>query len=170
MPTRFYAPTGRESWRSTCSPALGTLSQEAGAGSSQAGRHSHDRCPRGVSAPSTKVTEKAPPVEVAVTISAGDARTTEGRSQRKEALVFPLGPRTLTCRPLLRLLCSNCGSRSSRGDFPKFCPLKYASLSMCNGQIPASRELKGELNLFHSFQVCGTREVRTRNRESRDGS
>lgn len=165
MPTRFYAPTGRESRRSARSPAPATLSQEAAAGSSQAGRHSHGRYPRGVSAPSTKVTEKAPPVEVAVTISAGDARTAEGRGQRREALVFLLGPRTLTCRPLLRLFCSNCGSRSSRGDFPTFYPLKYASLSMCNerANISLKRELKGELNLFHSSQVCGTREFRTRN-------
>lgn len=56
------------------------------------GGHSHGSRPRSVGAPSTKATGKAPSVGLVVTIPAGDARTADGRGERREPRGFLSGP------------------------------------------------------------------------------
>lgn len=131
VPARFYAPTGREGQRPTRFPAPATHSQEAAAGTGQAGRYDHAPGPRGICAPSTKATWEAPPVGVAVTISAGDARTSEGRGERRGTLVFSLGLPPSLADPYPGCFALTARAGKSRATSQRSVPLRDPLKCLC---------------------------------------
>lgn len=61
---------------------------------------------------------------MAVTISADDARTSEGRGERRETLVFSLVLPTLTCRPLYGLFALTAGGGHRRATSQSSVPMR----------------------------------------------